>query len=119
MDETRHKNKKLRRRMDNAQSAVRAEAATGAYWVCWGWLKGQGEYCNARNLMVRETCYVCSYRIKPWDWYEAARKQEFEWEKHSRAQFAMLNKNQHLRGSRGGREKRSKKKLMKTRRTRS
>ena len=78
-----------------------------------GWLKGQGEYCNARNLMVRETCYVCSYRIKPWDWSEAARKQEFEWEKHSRAQFAMLNKNQNLRGSRGGREKRSKKKLKK------
>ena len=59
--------------------------------------------------MCRDTCYVCSYAIKPWEWARAAKAQDFDWEKDLAAQFAMLNRNQNLRGGRGG-EKTSRKK---------
>ena len=123
LDETRSKNKKLRRRMDNAASAVRAEAAVGATWTCWGWLRRENRHCRAENLMVRNTCYNCSTPILPWDWSAAAMRQGFVWSEHSREQLAMMNRTQGLRGSRGGRDtsakRRTKRKKNKTKKKRS
>ena len=104
MEETRQKNKKLRRRMDNAQSAIRATAATGATWLCKAWNRAKRDFCNAQNLMVRWNCYSCGYTIRPWDWMDEAEKQGFDMRTHGAEQNALMRKNQNLRGARAGRD---------------
>merc|ERR1712004_301355 len=99
LEETRHKNKKLRRRMDNAQSAIRATVATQATWLCQAWNKAKRDICNAQNLMVRAKCYVCNYTIDPWDWAAEAKKQGFDMDTHGEEQRAVMRKNQNLRGA--------------------
>ena len=115
LEETRQKNKKLRRRMDNAQSAIRATATVGKIWVCKAWSRAKGDLCGAQNLMVRWHCYACGYVIRPWDWMKLAQKQGFDMETEGEAQNALLTKNRNLRGARAGREEktRSRKKLKK------
>ena len=104
LEEARHKNKKLRRRMDNAQSAIRATVATQAAWLCQAWNKAKRDICNAQNLMVRWNCYACNYAIMPWDWADEAERQGFKMRTHGAEQNALMRKNQNLRGARAGRD---------------
>ena len=87
--------------MDNAAANIRSTAEVDAVWVCKRWIWKKGDYCGATNLMAREECYRCSYRISPEDWWEAAQKQKFVPKRDLPAQYKAVRRTQGLDGCQG------------------